>query len=185
MGAAPQPYAACHCTSRAELYLLQRHIFPKASEGHWIPVWDENGLPFFVFFKFYRITCPIQIPYNNEHIQGIRQIAGRRWESEAKRWIIPYTIATIQKFTNLFDSVHVQISPELREESEALRDWKISGEPPKWKRDQLQQALKLRGYSRKTIKAYCSQIERFLASLPQVDTDISTSNVQTYCYLNP
>ncbi len=66
-------------------------------------------------------------------------------------------------------------------ESDVLRNWKISGEHPKWKRDQLQQALKLRGYSRKTIKAYCSQIERFLASLPQVDTDISTSNVQTYC----
>jgi len=55
----------------------------------------------------------VQIPYNNEHIQRIRQIAGRRWKPNEKRWIIPYTIATIQKFTNLFDSVHVQISPEL------------------------------------------------------------------------
>lgn len=136
-------------------------FFPKASEGHWIPVRDENGLPFFCFFKFHRITCPIQIPYNNEHIQRIRQITGRRWEPNAKRWIIPYKIATIQNFTNLFDAVHVQISPELWVESEALRNWKISGEPPEWKRRSLQQELKLRGYSRKTIKAYCRQIERF------------------------
>ncbi|MFE6075517.1 hypothetical protein ACFVQB_13685 [Paenibacillus sp. NPDC057886] len=68
----------------------------------------------------------IQIPYNAEHIQRIRQITGRRWEPHTKRWIIPYTIATIQKVTNLFDALHVKIAP---------------------------------GYSRKTIKAYCSQIE--------------------------
>ncbi|SCY87153.1 Site-specific recombinase XerD [Paenibacillus polysaccharolyticus] len=40
---------------------------------------------------------------------------------------------------------------------------------------------KLRGYTRKTIKAYCSQIERFVASLPQMNTEIRASHVQTYC----
>ncbi|WP_275670034.1 tyrosine-type recombinase/integrase [Paenibacillus amylolyticus] len=45
----------------------------------------------------------------------------------------------------------------------------------------MQQALKLRGYSRKTIKAYCNQIERFVISLPQMDTEIRASHVQTYC----
>jgi site-specific recombinase XerD len=50
-----------------------------------------------------------------------------------------------------------------------------------WSKEPLQKALKLRGYSRKTIKAYCNQFERFLSSFPIKSTDVTTSNVQTYC----
>ncbi|WP_434752344.1 site-specific integrase [Paenibacillus amylolyticus] len=35
--------------------------------------------------------------------------------------------------------------------------------------------------SRKTIKAYFNQVERFVTCLSQKDTEISTSSVQTYC----
>lgn len=48
-------------------------------------------------------------------------------------------------------------------------------------KEPLQKALKLRGYSRKTIKAYCNQVERFLSSFPLKGTDVTTSNVETYC----
>jgi len=34
-------------------------------------------------------TLYVQIPYNTVHIQRIRQVTGRRWEPDAKRWIIP------------------------------------------------------------------------------------------------
>jgi hypothetical protein len=95
------------------------------------------------------------------HIQRIRQVTGRRWEADAKRWIIPYSEVSLQEFTKHFDALDVEISAELWVESDILRNWKLSGEQTQWKRDDLQQALKLRGYSRKTIKAYCNQIERF------------------------
>lgn len=126
-------------------------------------------------------TLYVQIPYNTVHIQRIRQVTGRRWESDAKRWIIPYSNASLEEFTKHFDALDVEISPELWVESDLLRSWKLSGEQTQWKRDELQQALRLRGYSRKTMKAYCNQIERFVASLPQVKTEISESHVQTYC----
>ncbi|MEK3774358.1 MULTISPECIES: phage integrase N-terminal SAM-like domain-containing protein [unclassified Paenibacillus] len=48
-------------------------------------------------------------------------------------------------------------------------------------KEPLQKALKLRGYSRKTIKAYCNQVERFLSSLSLKNKDVTTSNVQMYC----
>ncbi|MEI2283983.1 tyrosine-type recombinase/integrase [Paenibacillus polysaccharolyticus] len=126
-------------------------------------------------------TLYVQIPYNTVHIQHIRQVTGRRWESDAKRWIIPYSEASLQEFTKHFNAIDVEISAELWVESELLRNWKLSGEQTQWKREELQQALKLRGYSRKTIKAYCNQVERFVASLPQIDTEISASHVHTYC----
>lgn len=123
----------------------------------------------------------VQIPYNTVHIHRIRQVTGRRWEADTKRWIIPYSDASLQEFVKHFDALHVEISPELWVESDLLRSWKLRGEQTQWKRDKLQQALKLRGYRRKTIKAYFNQIERFMASLPQIDTEIHTSHVQTYC----
>ncbi|WP_308722238.1 tyrosine-type recombinase/integrase [Paenibacillus polysaccharolyticus] len=126
-------------------------------------------------------TLYVQIPYNTVHIQRIRQVTGRRWETDAKRWIIPNSDASLQEFTKHFDALDVEISPELWVESELLRNWKLSGEQTQWKREELQQALKLRGYSRKTIKAYCNQIERFVTSLPQMNTEIRASHVQAYC----
>ncbi|MCM3131210.1 hypothetical protein M3629_00335 [Paenibacillus polysaccharolyticus] len=59
------------------------------------------------------VTLYVQIPYNTVHIQRIRQVTGRRWETDAKRWIIPYSDASLQEFTKHFDALDVEISPEL------------------------------------------------------------------------
>lgn len=123
----------------------------------------------------------IYIPYNPAYIERIRRIKGRRWESKPKVWIIPYTTGAIQEFMNQFDSEDVQIAPELWVESEDLQQWKTSKGSNVWSKESLQKALTLRGYSRKTIKAYCNQVERFLKSIPRESTDMTASNVQTYC----
>ncbi|CAM4370734.1 tyrosine-type recombinase/integrase [Paenibacillus xylanexedens] len=82
---------------------------------------------------------------------------------------------------NQFDSEYVQIALELWVESEDLQQWKTSKGSNAWSKEPLQKALTLRGYSRKTIKAYCNQVERFLSSLALKDTDVTSSKVQTYC----
>ncbi|WP_260986483.1 tyrosine-type recombinase/integrase [Paenibacillus xylanexedens] len=124
----------------------------------------------------------IYIPYNLVYIERIRRIKGRTWESKQKVWIIPYTTSAIQEFMNQFDSEDVQIAPELWVESEDLQQWKTSSKGSNaWSKEPLQKALTLRGYSRKTIKAYCNQVERFLSSLALKDTDVTSSKVQTYC----
>jgi hypothetical protein len=73
---------------------------------------------------------------------------------------------------NQFDPDEVLITPELWVENENLQQWKASKA-----NHPLQKALKLRGYSRKTIKAYCNQVERFLSSFPLKDTDVTTSKI--------
>jgi len=67
----------------------------------------------------------IRIPYNPEHIQRIRQITGRQWESKLKVWIIPYTIAAVQEFINQFDPNDVQFTPEPRTVTEGIRVTRI------------------------------------------------------------
>ncbi|MCW3792952.1 tyrosine-type recombinase/integrase [Paenibacillus sp. LS1] len=123
----------------------------------------------------------IYIPYNPAYIERIRRIKGRTWETKQKVWIIPYTTSAIQEFMNQFDPVDVQIAPELWVESDDLQQWKTSKGSNAWSKESLQKALTLRGYSRKTIKAYCNQVERFLSSLALKDTDVTSSKVQTYC----
>ncbi|KOY15570.1 site-specific tyrosine recombinase/integron integrase [Paenibacillus xylanivorans] len=123
----------------------------------------------------------IHIPYNPAYIERIRRINGRTWEAKQKVWIIPYTIAALQEFMNQFDPDDVLITPELWVENENLQQWKASKANHPWSKEPLQKALKLRGYSRKTIKAYCNQVERFLSSFPLKDTDVTTSKIQTYC----
>ncbi|WP_240472923.1 tyrosine-type recombinase/integrase [Paenibacillus sanguinis] len=48
-------------------------------------------------------------------------------------------------------------------------------------RNALIEELKKRGYSSKTVKAYCSQIKRFIDSLPPDASEISSDAVQKYC----
>ncbi|WP_063564022.1 hypothetical protein [Paenibacillus sp. O199] len=95
-------------------------------------------------------------------------------------WIVPYTIVAIQEFKSQFELDEVQITLELWVENEELQQWKASRGNNQWSKEPLQKALKLRGYSRKTIKAYayCNQVERFLSSLRLKNTDVTTSNVQ-------
>jgi len=123
----------------------------------------------------------IHIPYNPAYIERIRRIKGRTWEPKQKLWIIPYSIAALQEFMNQFDPDDVLSTPELWVENENLQQWKASKANYPWSKDPLQKALKLRGYSRKTIKAYCNQVERFLSNFPLKDTDVTTSKIQTYC----
>ncbi|SLK04401.1 Phage integrase family protein [Paenibacillus sp. RU5A] len=123
----------------------------------------------------------IHIPYNPAYIERIRRINGRTWEAKQKVWIIPYTIAALQDFMNQFDPDDVLITPELWVENENLQQWKASKANHPWSKEPLQKPLKLRGYSRKTIKAFCNQVERFLSSFPLKDTDVTTSKIQTYC----
>ncbi|MCG7377254.1 phage integrase N-terminal SAM-like domain-containing protein [Paenibacillus sp. ACRSA] len=123
----------------------------------------------------------ISIPYSPAHIERIRRITGRMWQAKEKVWFIPYTTSAIQEFMNQFNPNDVQIAPELWVESEDLQQWKASKESSAWSKEPLQQALTLRGYSRKTIKAYCKQIERFLSICQIESTAVTTSVVQTYC----
>ncbi|MEC0126525.1 tyrosine-type recombinase/integrase [Paenibacillus pabuli] len=123
----------------------------------------------------------IHIPYNPAYIQRIRQIKGRKWEPRQKVWIFPYTIVAIKEFISHFDPDDVQIIPELWVENEDLQQWKASRKNNQWNKETLQKALKIRGYSRKTIKAYCNQVERFLSSIHLESMDVTTSSVQMYC----
>jgi site-specific recombinase XerD len=99
------------------------------------------------------------------------------YEEEEKIWTFPYTLANIERFNELFAGRDVEVGGELSGECELLQVWREGlageedggarlGKPVAFPWDpaterKLIDELRARGYSRKTIKAYCGQVDRF------------------------
>lgn len=118
--------------------------------------------------------------YYKEGITKIKNLSGRKWIPEDSIWSVPYTIEVIGQLLNVFKNCKFHIESQLLEECYLLQIWLNSQKEntsdslflvPQWNSDQerrLKNELLLRGYSPKTIKAYCGQVERlFTYSLEQ------------------
>lgn len=99
-------------------------------------------------------------PYNEEYITKIREIQGRRWDKDNKKWIIPNCKESINQLCKLF------IKGELVIEKSVFDKDKVGTYDENSSNEQLlkkmNEGLKLRGYSQKTIKSYMSHARLFL-----------------------
>lgn len=127
-------------------------------------------------------------------IEKMKQIKGKKYDKGNRIWTIPYTHLSIDQFVNLFKPLEVDIQNKLLEECEYIRDWRQSSdaltlELPHpdaaleviltWNKEELKKLsieLKSRGYSEKTIKAYCGQLHRYFVFL-QDGPDFSSLNI--------
>lgn len=127
--------------------------------------------------------------YDEEAVRRIKRLKQRRWNPMERVWIVPYTIACMEELWTLLlsDGAAFEIERELMEEcpfwvdklEERQREQAVG-----WQRGQaaeragvtavsggganqaaldlaLVERLKLRGYSQRTIKAYCGHVRRF------------------------
>ena len=91
---------------------------------------DKNGLVY------------VKIPYNREHIKGLKSIGGGRWDPEAVAWIFP---------------------PEKRRDLEAFQQSLVTEVAYTNEAKLLRDYLKQKGYSPKTLKSYTGHLQRFLS----------------------
>lgn len=122
------------------------------------------------------LTLALRIArFENDDIKRIKELPDRKWVPEQRIWTIPYTKFHIEQLRPILAEANaVQLDKRLQ------RDWKTlnieivrqsnssSNENTQMpmsfdatKQKKLVQALRLRGYSPKTIKAYSGQIARF------------------------
>ncbi|MBE9916468.1 tyrosine-type recombinase/integrase [Paenibacillus donghaensis] len=106
----------------------------------------------------------------------IREIPGMKWVSDKKIWLIPFTAEFIQLLQTLFEGAKIHVDAVLMKECGLFNNevhtqdhipsylWNESI------KSSLVRALQLRGYSKKTIKAYCSQVHRFHTFVQQQNT---------------
>lgn len=115
----------------------------------------------------------VKFEFCKDRIAKIRKIPGRRWDPEQAVWTIPYTISVVQQLLIVFENYTMRVDEELQKECYLLQEsTHIHGKNinvetngvPAWDATQkikLKNELLLRGYSSKTIKAYCGQVDRF------------------------
>ncbi|GGO03556.1 site-specific tyrosine recombinase/integron integrase [Saccharibacillus kuerlensis] len=132
--------------------------------------------------------------YGSEQLVGIRSVTGRKWVQEEKVWTIPYSISALELLLEAYpldcfecDERLSQQDPYLSDRLKRHREKQLEREGSTadelWdsnRRQELQDALKARGYSSKTIKAYTSQIRRFFEKSPETETEINDVTVQKY-----
>lgn len=96
----------------------------------------------------------LSFDYDEEKINKIKTIPGRKWDADIKKWILPDNKNTIDKIRKLFS--HFEFI-DYREQTASVykpnEDILI---------EKLDRELKLRGFSQKTIKSYIGHIRRFL-----------------------
>lgn len=130
-------------------------------------------------------------------IEKMKEIKGKKYDKGNRIWTIPYTHLSIDQFIHLFKPSETDIQKKLLEECEYIRDWKqsfytITMELPEpdaaieaiqlWNKQELKKLsreLKSRGYSEKTIKAYCGQLHRFFAFMQEREDSLIHA-VKTY-----
>ncbi|MFC5402025.1 tyrosine-type recombinase/integrase [Cohnella soli] len=119
----------------------------------------------------------VRLPYSEDGISRMRMLPSRRWEPSVGGWLIPYTLAVMEQLLSMFPNCALDADRALLEECGWLCDQleerrvrdrasctSIDFEQSKWGKDietELTRQLRLRGYSQKTIRAYCGQVRRF------------------------
>ncbi len=110
------------------------------------------------------------------------KFSGSRWLTQERIWVFPYTMQHVEQFIDLFSDVEIGVSQDLQAECyllsqngriEAIQGAmlrKVDLESSKWSsyvESKLTFELKIRGYSLKTIRAYCGHVERFYRYIGQ------------------
>ncbi len=106
-------------------------------------------------------SVSVKFNYRPELVEKIRTITGRKWHQTEKYWTIPDTREALNRFAEIFIKEQIVINP-LHEArlNKYFNNQQGPNEPETLGR--LEKELKLRGYSRETIKAYKGHIERFI-----------------------
>jgi len=105
-------------------------------------------------------------PYNEEYIAKVRGIPGRRWDKDNKKWLVPDCEESINQLQELFTKEELVI---------------VKGSSNDQFLKKMEEGLKLRGYSQKTIKSYMSHARLFLGYCGKNANQLVKEDIN--CYL--
>jgi integrase/recombinase XerD len=107
----------------------------------------------------------VKFAYDQDLVDKIRTITGRRWDQKNKIWLIPNRDKVLQQFQEVFEGNPI--------------DWTNSNNPQQVIK-QCSDMLKLKGLSPKTQKAYLMHIRRFLGRIAKPLPMISEAEIRQY-----
>lgn len=135
-------------------------------------------------------TLVIRFKYNMDVVSAIKNIPGRRWVPEDKVWTVPYTLDVIAQLIRFFQNYNIHVDPQLQQECYLLQpldnkatESDSSFNVPYWsaaQKQSLKDALLVRGYSSKTMKAYFGHVERFFTYITDQRLGWNDHTIQNY-----
>ncbi|WP_418792426.1 tyrosine-type recombinase/integrase [Phosphitispora sp. TUW77] len=114
-------------------------------------------------------TVIIRIPFNLEMISKINSVEGRQWNAEGKYWTVPFSKNMINLLLSLFRYDTVELCPRLKAITDVPENGgdcvKKANYADKYEKtlQEIDNEMKLRGYSQKTRKAYRCQLKEFIS----------------------
>ncbi|WP_408956122.1 site-specific tyrosine recombinase/integron integrase [Natroniella sp. ANB-PHB2] len=110
----------------------------------------------------------VKFNYSADRVKRIKKINGRKWDPKRKAWRIPYSIKNIEEIKRLFkdDKLYINFDKQFDEEIKIF--------------NQVEEKLKLKGYSIQTQKAYLGQIKRFINYTDKKISQINESEIKEY-----
>ncbi|CAM4060466.1 tyrosine-type recombinase/integrase [Saccharibacillus endophyticus] len=135
--------------------------------------------------------------YGPEKLKGVRSVPGRKFIPDEKVWTIPYTVSGLGALLDAYAKDFFTCDERLEKQDSYLREQVDNHnklrqqemtpvpleEPQVWSSDRkkdLQDALRARGYSGKTVKAYTLQVQRFFNEVLLNEKEINDAVVQKY-----
>jgi integrase/recombinase XerD len=125
----------------------------------------------------------LEVPYSEQRLKRIRSIPGRKWHKEKSYWTVPNTVQTVKQLCNAFSDEKIICDP-------MLNRVKLFLDKDKLKKEQLidltsliklmEDLLKMKGYSGKTIKAYTNHIKRFSLHFMKHPKQLHRSDAEQY-----
>ncbi len=106
----------------------------------------------------------VRFPYDIDAITELKQIPGHRWHPKEQYWSFPSGYDSYARLLKIFERREIQIDPELKsrfgvnEKKKELPqvDQKVVDDSA-----ELRRFMRLKNYSNKTIKSYCSCMRHF------------------------
>ncbi|WP_240941674.1 tyrosine-type recombinase/integrase [Paenibacillus sp. HB172176] len=114
--------------------------------------------------------------FSLSELNVLKSMDGLRWQNDSRTWLMPYTLDHVERLLQLFPRDVFRVEKQLMDECYLLQQTFLQPIPKGWGvieeteviwplslQKKLREALQMRGYSVKTIRAYMGQVERFIA----------------------
>lgn len=116
--------------------------------------------------------------YNEEYIAKVKEIRGRRWDKNNKKWLIPDRDESLEQLRELFKKGELVIDKNISGSSKSIEAEADSTNDQLLKL--MKEGLKLRGYSPKTIKSYMSHMRLFIKSYGKNADVVDKADIDKY-----
>lgn len=116
----------------------------------------------------------VEFPYREDLVSRIKTVSGRVWDGQKRYWIIPNNKESLKQLANVFIDEFINADNKLK------HYFKDTGLFLEDLLKQVDNELKLRGYSQKTSKSYLWHVKLYIEYYYRNPKDLGSEEIRKY-----